>query len=221
MSKINFNFFKNCLLQMSKFMQKAVPLSSRLFSVPDKYKGGKIEKVANYLKNLYTDYAEASKDVLKGCRERPFKASIYATIGLSLLYLNQNRPNEQHFQDNFVRVFHDLSLVGDANRNKSSQSHCDRIMSNQNYGTLRFTNLGIATLVWEDNYDSSVGNFRSQCSYMQPTYLDILQTRIVDIGFNGRWRKFDEIMVDYDVNPDEWDNQGKPIYPDNQLKPMF
>ena len=202
-------------------MQKAVPISARIFNLPEKYRGGRIERITNYFKNLYEDYTESFKDLLSGCQRKPIKASIYTSIGLAGLYLNKNRPNEQHFQDNFVRVIHDLSVVGDLNRNKNSQSHCDRVMQNQNQGTLRFTNLGVATLVWEDTYDPSVGNFASQCSYMKPTYKEIVQTRILDLGINGKWRKLDEIMVDYDVNPDEWDSQGNPTDPESQLKPLL
>ena len=209
---------------MAKFMQKAVPLSSRISSkltLPEKFKGGRIERIHNYFRNLYTDYSESSLEVLKNCQNRPFKASMYSAIGLTLLYLNQNRPNEQHFQDQFVRFNHDLGQISDLNRNKISQNHCQRVQKNQNQGTLRFTNLGIATLVWEDDFDSSVGNFRSQCSYMQPTYKEIISTRIVDFGINGKWRQFEKVMKDYDINFDEWDSNGNPTNPESQLKPMI
>ena len=92
---------------------------------------------------------------------------------------------------------------------------------NQNQGTLKFTNLGIATLVWEDNFDSSVGNFSSQCSYLKPSYQEILSTRMVDIGFINKWRFFDKAMEDYDINLEEWDSNGNPTNPDDQLKPMI
>ncbi len=37
--------------------------------------------------------------------------------------------------------------------------------------------------------------------------------RLVDIGFLGRWWLMERSMREYDINPAEWDEQGKPTNP--------
>lgn len=190
--------------------------------LPEKLKGGFIEKnIVNFWKNVATDYKEATLEIVKGCKNRPLKASIYTLLGGSLLFANYNKPCEQDFKEHYTQYYHDLTLVPDSNRNVQAQKHFDRVTAAINSGTLRLTNLGIATLAWEDNYDSSVGLFSSQCDYMKPTYKQILEERLLDIGFLGKWTVADKLMLNYDINFEEWDEQGRPTNPNDQLKPMF
>ena len=75
--------------------------------------------------------------------------------------------------------------------------------------------------MWEDNFDANVGLFEAQCDYMKPTYREIIEERLIDIGISGNWKISEKIMKDYDVNIDEWNQQGYPIKAEDQLKPMY
>ena len=196
------------------------PLREKL-TLPTKLKGGRIEKLVNYWKNVAMDYEEATKDLLRGCQKKPLKATLISGSLLSFLYLHETRPNAENFRDAYIRMHHDLTLLPNSNRNKASQLHRDRVTRCENAKTLRFTSLAIATLVWEDNFDSQVGLFAAQCDYVKPTYLEILQDRVIDVGFNGKWLFLEKAMQDYDVDPDEWDELGKPKNPEGQLKQMW
>jgi hypothetical protein len=204
----------------ARWMVKSKPLLQRM-AFPEKWKGGRIEKFFNYWKNVGFDYKEATNDVINGCKNRPLKATFYASIGFSMWYLNRTNPNEHHFNDTLIRVNHELTLVPDSNRNRVSQDHFDKVVKCQNSDTLRFTNLGIATLVWQDNYSSKAGLYTAQCEYLQPTFKEMISERLIDIGIHGKWRKFEEALKEYDVNIDEWDEQGKPKNSSDQLKPLW
>ncbi len=204
----------------SSAFRKAVPLSKKI-GLPERLKGGRIERWVNYWKGVANDYKEATLDLAKSSRERPIKAAIYSSIFVTSIYLNRTKCDENSFNDRYVRLHHDLTLVPDSQRNPGSEEHQARVIRCQNSGTLRFWNLGVATLAWQDNYDSKVGMFRSQCDYLKPTYKEIFTDRVIDVGFHGKWRIAKKVMKDYDINPNEWDKDGKPINPDSQLKPLI
>ena len=111
--------------------------------------------------------------------------------------------------------------VSNQNRNRISQQYCDRVTKCYNQGTLRFTSLGIATLVWEDNFDSNSGLFEAQCDYLKPTYEQMITDRLLDVGISGNWLISEKIMREYDVNIDEWDEKGFPTKSDAQLQPLY
>ena len=97
----------------------------------------------------------------------------------------------------------------------------DEVTRCENEDTLKFTNLGIATLVWRNDNTAKLGLYSAQCDYLKPTYKEILSERIIDFGINNKWTVLEKMMEDYDINIDEWDEQGKPRNPNEQLKPMF
>ena len=111
--------------------------------------------------------------------------------------------------------------VSKLNKNKISQEYCDRVTKCYNEGTLRFTNLQFATIVWEDNFDSNSGLFEAQCEYLKPTYRDMVTDRLIDVGIHGNWKISEQIMKDYDININEWDDKGYPTNSDGQLKPIY
>ena len=212
--------YNNFSYLFQKMFKKAVPLAER-FALPEKWKGGRIEKYVNYWKSVATDYSEATQDIIKGAKNKPLKATIYSTTALSLFYLSKTKPNEHNFRDAYVRMHHELTLLPESIKNPKSQIQRDLVTRCENEGTLRFTNLGIATLVWRDNYDSKVGLFSAQCEYLQPSYKEIVTDRVVDFGINNRWTVLEKSMKDFDINSEEWDERGRPVNPGDQLKPMF
>lgn len=202
------------------FVTKAKPWLEK-FSLPEKWRGGRIERYVKFWENVATDYKEATLEIIEGCRTRPLKAFAYATLGSGLVYLNKTRPSELDFKESCVKFHHDLTLVGDSTRNRKSQQYLDKVNTAVNSGTLKVTSLGIATVIWEDNFDAQVGLTQAQCKYTQPTYTEIWQHRIIDVGLLGDWTLLTKLKKDYDVNCDEWDEQGRAKSPNEQLRPLF
>ena len=71
------------------------------------------------------------------------------------------------------------------------------------------------------NYSSKAGLYTAQCEYLQPTFKEMISERLIDIGIHGKWTMFEEALKEYDVNIDEWDEQGKPKNSSDQLKPLW
>ena len=55
--------------------RKAQPSIISRFGLPEKWKGGRIEKYVNYWKGVARDYKESTKDIIVGSRNKPFKAT--------------------------------------------------------------------------------------------------------------------------------------------------
>ena len=209
--------------RVSSFIRKSESLTSRL-QLPEKLKGGRIERYVNYWKGVKTDYKEALKELGQSCRERPIKASMIGATILSALYANRHNPDEKSFNDLLVNINNDLTMVSDLCRNNSSTQHQFEVVRAQNAGTLRYWNLGLFSIIWRDNYNSDFGHVKARCKYLTVGYTDILfneRERIVDIGFLGNWWYTNKAMEEYDINQDEWDITGKPRNTKDQLKPMW
>ena len=111
------------------------------------------ERVINYFKMVKYDYTEALKEVTDFYKAKPVKAGVYSTLlGLGL-YASYTNPDERSFWDNFIVSAQDLSLVGDRVRSPGSQQLVDYVSRAYNAGLVRRLNLGVASLIWVDNYD--------------------------------------------------------------------
>ena len=139
------------------------------------------------------------------------------------LYANRHNPNERSFTDQHLRYSHDLgSVYATSIRNPASAKWHTDLNRDANAGLLRFWNFGLFTLLWRADYAPEVGHIKAKCKYLEPGYLDVFtQGRVIDVGFMDRWWLTDKAMADYDVNPDEWDEQGRPSKAGQQLKQMW
>ena len=213
-------FLSEMASRLSSYLRRAQPRQP--FKMPERLKGGRIERYVTFWQNLARDYKEAGQEIVAGAKAKPLKASIYGTIlGLGL-YANKHNPDEQSFRTHLINTHLDLTMVPHSNMNPKSTSHQHEITRCMNAGLLRFWNFGIFTLIWRDNYSLQYGHVKANCKYLQTGYLDVFtQGRIVDIGFLDRWWLTEQAMTEYDVNPGEWDERGSPIDPKGQLKKMW
>jgi len=209
--------------KVSSFIKKSESLRSR-FQLPERLKGGRIERYTNYWKGVATDYKEAIKELNQSCREKPIKTVTVGTTFLSAWYANRHNPDEKSFSELLVRVNNDLTMVSELCRNNTSAQHQFEVVRAQNAGILRHWNLGLCSIIWRDNYSADYSHVKSRCKYLTVGYTDILfkePERIVDIGFLGNWWFTKKAMEEYDVNVDEWDESGNPRDTKDQLKPMW
>ena len=192
--------------------KKAEPLASR-FKLPDKWKGGRIERGVQFWKGLFRDYREAVSDMATSAKERPLKAAVIASIGASCLYMNRHNPDEHSFRDNFVRLNQDLLTVPDSIRRPESERFQSELNRLDNQCLIRRWNFILFSVIWRDDFDDKCGVFNAKCEYLQPTYLDRIQNRLIDVGFLDRWWISEKKMLEYDVNPGEWTEDGQPTSP--------
>ena len=64
--------------------------------------------------------------------------------------------------------------------------------------------------MWLAGYDPAVDKFEAQSGLVKPRWVDF-HKQIVDVGVLGRWHAIHKAMFEFDVNPDEWDEQGRMV----------
>lgn len=173
-------------------------LSERV-KFPKKFKGTMIEKWANYWKNLMVDYRQMLMDLRTDIQDEPRKAFMWTTGLIAVYFLHKNNPSELDFKDALKRVDNEVVLVTADCQNPKSSEHLRYLDTCYNQGLLHYRNLGILSLMYTSDDSSSCDLYRAQCKYLQPTMLSF-PSRIVDVGFMGRWWNIFIKTNNYDVN---------------------
>lgn len=167
---------------------------------PEKLKGTIVEKWANYWKNLFIDYRQMLQDLRTDIQDDPQKAIIWTT-GLTTLYaLARNNPTEMDFKDNLKRITNDVILVSDDCRNPKSIDYLNFIQTCYNEEVIHYRSFGIISFMYTTDLNDSCDLYKAHCQYLQPSYMSML-SRIIDIGFMGKWWNTHIKTTNYDVNP--------------------
>lgn len=169
------------------------------FEVPERFKGTVVEKWLTYWKSLMIDYRDVFVDVGKQMKEKPVRASIYATLAGSAVYCCKQNPNETDFIDRLRLYNADMMMVHHSCHNPISSQYLTFLERCYNEGIVRRLNLGVCSLLWIDNYDKAICLYKATCKHLKPELLNWHQ-RVIDVGFLDKWWKLDEKMTDYDVN---------------------
>ena len=159
--------------RLSSYMRKSESLKSR-FTLPEKLKGGRVEKYVNYWKGVKTDYKEALKELAQSSKQKPIKATLIGGTFLFAWYANHHNPDEESFKSELIKVNNDLTAVPESHRNRVSTNHQLELNRANNSGVLRHWNLGIFSIIWKDNYNAEFGHFKSTCKYLKVGYTDLL-----------------------------------------------
>ncbi|XP_071486546.1 mitochondrial import inner membrane translocase subunit Tim29-like [Diadema setosum] len=167
--------------------------------VPERLQRGLPKKISDYVQNMYRDYKSATLDIFSDMKERPIKAGFYITsLGL-IGYTWRQNPSEEGFDQELVEASNDLLLLSNFTRNPDSDRHVQKLLLLRNNGVLRYMNLGVCSIVWEDNFDKRVSSFDATCKHLKVSWREF-PDRIRDVGFMGRWFYLSKAMEDYDVN---------------------
>ncbi|XP_046966448.1 mitochondrial import inner membrane translocase subunit Tim29 [Vanessa cardui] len=167
--------------------------------LPDKLKGTIVEKWANYWKNLVIDYRQMFQDLRTDIQEDPRKALLWTT-GIATLYaLAENNPSEIDFKDNLRRITNNVILVSEDCRNPKAVEHIHYIQRCYNEDVIHYGTLGIVSFMYTSELNDSCDLYKAHCSYLKPSYFSIF-SRIVDVGFMGKWWNTYIKTTNYDVN---------------------
>ena len=129
-------------------------------SLPDKWKGGRVERFWNFWANLARDYKEATLDIGKWAQQKPLKATVWSGIAGAVLYANATNPNERAFHDFMVCVNQDVLMVPASCRNPVSSQWLTDVSRLAVAGQLRAWNFGLFTLMWRADYSPEVGHVK-------------------------------------------------------------
>ncbi|CAB4068129.1 unnamed protein product [Lepeophtheirus salmonis] len=163
--------------------------------------------------NILSDYKEALKDVGQRFRERPIRYWSLTGVGAFTLAAFHKNPELQDFLDDHLKYNKELTVVPQPIRNPHPENFHTRIDTIINQKKIRRFNLIFLSLIYFEDHSSESGLFAAHCSYLQPSYLEIISERVIDIGFWGIWWKSRAVMEEFDVNPHEWNSDGTPTSP--------
>ncbi|KAK7508321.1 hypothetical protein BaRGS_00000560 [Batillaria attramentaria] len=176
--------------------------------MPEKWKGGRLERIARYFQNIANDYKAAVLEMAEDMKASPRKSAFYlAVLGTGALLAKTN-PSEVSFRATVTENAQDLMMLGDPIRNYKSDRYVQRLQEAYLEGTLRYTNCGLFSLIWIAGFDPAVSKYEARCKQVKPRWTEF-HKQVVDIGVLGRWRMIHRAMQDYDINPDEWDEEGR------------
>jgi hypothetical protein len=100
--------------------------------------------------------------------------SSFVIVGLGLLGVAlKTSPTEQSYRQEVVAFGSRLALTSEPTRNPRSDAYLRALYRYNNEGVLRYLNLGLFSVVWRANYDPSTDVYFAQCSYLQPSYLEV------------------------------------------------
>jgi len=162
------------------------------------------EKLRLYFKYLYADYRDVFTETVADARARPRRAGVYLSILGGLGYCVATNPTVRSYISDITKFDTEVSLVHKSVRNPRAERYLQGLRKLEMAGVIRYQSLGILTLVWRDNEDKGNGIYHSSCNYIKPRWSEILTERLIDVGFLGKWWLLNENMTDFDVNPEEW-----------------
>ncbi|XP_061167884.1 mitochondrial import inner membrane translocase subunit Tim29-like [Saccostrea echinata] len=194
------------MASVGKLLQRVKP------TLPDKWKGGKIEKIGNYIYNIYNDYKVVAQETIQDCKNNPVKASIYISFLSFFGLLYKTNPTERDFKQELLDDAHEMLLIGEPIRNVNTDRYLCSLLEAQRDGRLRYRSLLFFSLVYFDNMSHESDLFEARCKLIKPHWKDFHKS-IVEVGILGRFVNLRKAMEDYDVNPQEWNEQGMPVNP--------
>ncbi|XP_028031420.1 mitochondrial import inner membrane translocase subunit Tim29 isoform X2 [Bombyx mandarina] len=166
---------------------------------PEKFKGTIIEKWADYWKNLFIDYRQMLQDLRSDIQDDPMKAMKWTTGIITFYVLSRNNPTECDFKDNLKIINNEVGLVSEECLNPKAVEHLRFLDTCYNQEVIHYRSLGILSVMYTSELSNSCDLYRAHCTYTKPTYFSF-PSRIVDIGFMGKWWNLFIKSTNYDVN---------------------
>ncbi|XP_018425024.1 PREDICTED: uncharacterized protein C19orf52 homolog [Nanorana parkeri] len=163
----------------------------------------KNRKFVAWTKSLLRDYGEACKDIVVGAKERPGKAALYISLLAGIGVCSSKAPSEDFFHSSMLEASSCLLLLSPWTRNGRSDQHVQRLIELRNEGRLRHINLTVFSLMYEGTSDPDCDLYTTQCPHLQPRWSEF-PSRVLDVGFFGRWWLLQEKMKDFDINEEEF-----------------
>ena len=155
---------------------------------------------------LYRDYKQALIDVYKYVSTKPIRATFQLSVLGFCVYASKKNPDFQSYRDALLEASNQHSCISDIIRNKKSNSEIKKLMKLYSEERLRIWNFGIFSLIVINPYSGVFDGFEKQCTTVEARWVDMenLKKRIADVGFMDRWFIMEKVMLDFDINDEEF-----------------
>lgn len=168
------------------------------------------EKWNIFWRNLYVDYKDVAVETWNGSKAKPKKATFYLSLTGGIFYLWFTNPTEYSYLGELTKTDTEVSFVSPAIRNPYAENYAHTLLKQKIKGELRYQNFELFSVIWRHDADKKIGLFQATCKYLKPLWSEVGE-RFVDIGFAGKWWMLERNMVDFDVNPLEWEEEARQI----------
>lgn len=166
----------------------------------------------SFIYNIINDYKVVAQETIQDCRDRPVKASFYISLLSFVGVLYKTNPTEREFRQELIEDAQEMLLIGEPIRNVNTDKYLCGLLEAQRDGRLRYQSLLLFSIIYFDNLSKESDLYEARCKLIKPHWMDF-HKNVVEVGISGRFLNLRKAMLDYDVNPEEWDAQGMPVNP--------
>lgn len=166
----------------------------------------------SFLYNIFNDYKVVAVETIQDCKDRPLKASVYISLLSFIGLLYKTNPTERDFRQELIEDAQEMLLIGEPIRNVNTDRYLCSLLEAKRDGRLRYQSLLFFSIVYFDNASHEADLFEARCKLVKPHWKDFYKS-IVEVGILSRFVNLRKAMIDYDVNPEEWNECGMPVNP--------
>ncbi|XP_057293048.1 mitochondrial import inner membrane translocase subunit Tim29-like [Hydractinia symbiolongicarpus] len=183
--------------------KSAKNINRKLFPQFESLRQGRLAKVFD----LYRDYKQAFVDIYKHVKEKPVKVGLQLSMLGFATYCHLHNPDLESYKERLLAASNDHSLLSDLIRNKNSISSLKTLMKYYSEDRFKRVNFGVASVIMLQPHSHYYDSYEKHCPDTQARWIYVhdWKSRILDIGVLNRWLFLDNIMVDYDVNQEEFE----------------
>lgn len=179
------------------------------FAFPERFRGTFIERWKQYWESLVKDYCESTLGIGTYIKENPVRSSLASVIVSCAYYCACTNPDEHSYRSELLECTNSMLYISPSIRNPSTVQHLEYLEKCYNMGVVKRLNLVFFSVIWIVDFNDYLQAYKANCKYLKPSILSV-HKRAVDIGFLNVWWNLKNIMVDYDINPEEWKDYREP-----------
>lgn len=193
----------------STIVASDIKQTSSRFRFPERFRGTFVERWKQYWENVSKDYYEATIGIGTYMKENPIRSSLATVIAGCTYYCASNNPDEHSYRSELLDCENSMLYISPSVRNPTTVQQLEYLEKCYNAAIVKRLNLIFFSVMWIDEFNDDMQAYKANCKYLKPSIPSIYK-RTVDIGFLNIWWGLKKIMVDYDINPEEWKDYKEP-----------
>lgn len=200
--------------RLNKLYSTAVSINQKqkpsLFVFPERFRGTFIERWKQYWETISKDYYESTMGIVTYIKENPIKSSLATVFMGCAYYCVSTNPDECCYRSELIDCTNSMLYVPPTIRNPTTVKQLEYLEKCYNAGVVKRLNVVLFSIIWIDEFNDDIQAYKANCKYLKASIFSV-HKRAVDIGFLNTWWNLKKIMVDYDVNPEEWKDNIEPV----------
>lgn len=182
--------------------KSAKHLNRQLFPQFESLKHGRLAKAYN----LITDYKQAFKDLFVIVKTKPIRSAVQSIVLGGAIFANHKCPDMNSYTEHLLEASNEHGLISNLIRSRISYSEINTLMQYYSENRLTCLNFGVFSIIRIEPHSLTYDSVEKHCDVLSERwiYMDTWKKNVLDIGFLDRWYNLERIMLDYDVNEDEF-----------------